>query len=101
VVKADLEQGIHRNETGRLEYFTTAKFHRPEESEAELRQAGFTHVEILGIEGPGWIFPDFDKRWQDPRQRQDLLDMARRLEREPSIRGVSAHLLAVGTKPTI
>jgi ubiquinone/menaquinone biosynthesis C-methylase UbiE len=99
VVKADLKEGIHRNETGRLEYFTTAKFHHPEELEAELREAGFTDVEVLGIEGPGWIFQDFDKRWQNPRQRQDLLEMARHMQCEPSIRGVSAHLLGVGMKP--
>src|SRR3989442_574737 len=29
IVNADLEEGIHRNQTGHPEYFTTAKFHRP------------------------------------------------------------------------
>ncbi|MGH7600197.1 MAG: methyltransferase domain-containing protein [bacterium] len=99
IVKADLEDGIHRNETGRLEYFTTAKFHRPDELKAEVVEAGFTEVDVLGIEGPGWILPDFEDRWRDPRRRLDLLAIARRLEREPSIQGVSAHLLAVGEKP--
>jgi len=99
IVKADLEDGIHRNETGRLEYFTTAKFHRPDELEAEVVEAGFTHVNVLGIEGPAWILPDFEDRWQDPRRRLDLLTIARHLESEPSIQGVSAHLLAVGEKP--
>src|SRR5262245_25686691 len=74
IFRRDLEDGIHRNETGRLEYFTTSKFHRPEELKAEVLQAGFAEVEVLGIEGPGWILPDFEKRWQDPRQRQDLLE---------------------------
>jgi ubiquinone/menaquinone biosynthesis C-methylase UbiE len=99
IFRKDLEEGIHRNETERLEYFTTSKFHRPEELKAEVLQAGFVEVEVLGIEGPGWILPDFEKRWQDPRQQHDLLEIATRLEREPSIQGVSAHLLAVGRKP--
>ena len=96
---ADLEEGIHRNETGRLEYFTTAKFHRPDELKAEVVAAGFAKVDVFGIEGPAWILPDFDNRWRDPRRRQDLLMIARRFELEPSVQGVSAHLLAVGEKP--
>jgi ubiquinone/menaquinone biosynthesis C-methylase UbiE len=99
IVKADLEDGIHRNVTGQLEYFTTAKFHRPEELEVEVAVAGFADVEVFGIEGPGWMLPDFEERWADPRRRQDLLEIARRLEREPSVQGISAHLLAVGKKP--
>jgi len=63
IVTADLEEGIHRNETGRLEYFTTAKFHRPDELKAEVVAAGFAKVEVFGIEGPGWILPDFESRW--------------------------------------
>ena len=97
-MKRDLNDGIHRNDTGRLEYFTTAKFHRPNELKAELIDAGFTDVEVLGIEGPGWLFPDFEERWKDMRRRRDLLMVARSLEREPSIQGISPHLLAVGKK---
>src|SRR5207237_96888 len=71
MVERDLREGIHRNKTERLEYFTTAKFHRPEEFRAELLEAGFKDVEVLGIEGPGWLFSDFEERWQDMRRRQD------------------------------
>jgi len=98
MVEADLKEGIHRNETGRLEYFTTAKFHRADELELEISEAGFSNVVVLGVEGPGWMLPDFEQRWQDPHRRDDLLATARRLESEPSIQGVSAHLLAVGAK---
>jgi ubiquinone/menaquinone biosynthesis C-methylase UbiE len=99
IVRADLDEGIHRNETGNLEYFTTAKFHRPDELEAEVAEAGFTQASVLGVEGPAWMLPDFEDRWRDPRRRLDLLAIARRLESEPSIQGVSPHLLAVGEKP--
>jgi len=99
IVSADLENGIHRNETGRLDYFTTAKFHRPEELQDEVMKAGFTAVEIAGIEGPGWILPDFEERWRDPNRRLHLLEVARRTEAEPAVRGTSAHLFASGIKP--
>ena len=98
IVQQDLEQGQHRNETGKWDYFTTAYFHRPEELQAEVVSAGFTSQGVFGLEGPGWILSDFDQRWAEPRKREDLLRIARALEKEPSIVGLSAHLLAVGTK---
>lgn len=94
----DLAEGQHRNATERGDYFTTAYFHRPEDLRPELEAAGFTGVSVLAVEGPCWILSDFDARWADPAQRADLLDVARRLEAEPSIIGASAHLLAIGRK---
>jgi ubiquinone/menaquinone biosynthesis C-methylase UbiE len=99
IVTHDLKDGIHRNDTRNLGYFTTAKFHRPEELKEEFSRAGFENVEVFGIEGPGWLFPDFNERWNDTRRRNDLMTVARSLESEPSIQGVSAHLLAVGKRP--
>ncbi len=98
IVTTDLEQGQHRNPTHNRDYFTTAYFHRPEELRAEVMSAGFTCCAVFGLEGPGWLLPDFEERWADSRKREDLLRVARALEREASIVGVSAHLLAVGTK---
>ena len=94
----DLDDGQHRNETERVDYFTTAYFHRPEDLCSELKAAGFTGVQIFGVEGPGWLLGDFQARWEREAQRQDLMDVARRLEAEPSVLGVSAHLLGVAAK---
>jgi ubiquinone/menaquinone biosynthesis C-methylase UbiE len=98
IVQKDLEQGQHRNETDQWDYFTTAYFHRPEELQAEVESVGFNCQGVFGLEGPGWILPDFDQRWADARKQEDLLRVARALEREVAIVGMSAHLLAVGTK---
>jgi len=98
IVQQDLEQGQHRNVTSNWDYFTTAYFHRPDELQTEVRSAGFKCHGVFGLEGPGWMFSDFDARWADPRKRSDLLRVARALEQEESIIALSAHLLAVGTK---
>jgi ubiquinone/menaquinone biosynthesis C-methylase UbiE len=94
----DLIDGQHRNPTNTLDYFTTAYFHRPEDLEAELEEAGFSEVEVMGVEGIAWMFADFESRWADEALRQDILNIARALEAEPSIVGASAHLLAIGRK---
>jgi len=98
IVQRDLDDGIHENLTGKPDYFTTAYFHRPEELASEVTAAGFSMISLIGVEGPGWLFDDFDARWRDPRRREDLLRTARALEAEPSILGASAHLLAVARR---
>jgi ubiquinone/menaquinone biosynthesis C-methylase UbiE len=95
----DLADGQHRNDTDNLDYFTTAYFHRPDDLRSELGQAGFRDVTVLGVEGPAWMLADFDARWDDPALRKDLLDVARALEAQSSVVGISAHLLGIGRKP--
>jgi SAM-dependent methyltransferase len=99
IVERDVREGQHRNPTERLDYFTTAYFHRPEELRAELADAGLTVDGLYGLEGPGWILSDVTERLADPRRRNDLLHVARLLESEPSMLGASAHMLAVARTP--
>ncbi len=99
IVQHDVREGQHRNPTERLDYFTTAYFHRPDELRAEVSGAGLIVDGLYGLEGPGWVLPDVTERLADPRRRTDLLRVARLLESEPSMLGVSAHLLAVARAP--
>ena len=94
----DLRDGCHRNDTERMDYFTTAYFHRPEDLQRELEATGFEDVRVLGVEGPGWMVADFDNRWAERNARAELMAVARALESEASIVGASAHLLGVGRK---
>ncbi len=96
IVKRDLADGQHRNPTGHPDYFTTAYFHHPLEIRGEMKEAGLIHEDTLPVEGPGWLVADFDERWRDPGRRERMLDAIRRIEGEPTLLGVSAHLLAVG-----
>jgi ubiquinone/menaquinone biosynthesis C-methylase UbiE len=95
IVAADLASGQHRNLTDHLAYFTTAYFHRPEDLAAEVREAGFPDVKILAIEGPAWSPALFREAWNDAAQRQSLMEFLSLIEREPSVLGASAHLMAV------
>jgi ubiquinone/menaquinone biosynthesis C-methylase UbiE len=101
LVERDLTDGRHENPTDRLDYFTTAYFHRPDDLRREAIDAGFAQAQLYGIEGPGWILPDLDARLSDPRRREMLLEAARALESEPSVLGCSAHLMLVGRKPGV
>src|SRR5262245_5651894 len=95
----DLIDGQHRNDIDNTTYFTTSYFHRPDDLRDELVEAGFDDACVVGVEGPGWLMPDFDARWADSVRRAELLRTAFVLERESSIIGVSAHMVGLGRKP--
>jgi ubiquinone/menaquinone biosynthesis C-methylase UbiE len=98
ILARDLEDGQHRNPTANLLYFTDTFFHRPGELSWEFLASGFQLVELAAIEGPGWLARDFDRLWNDPAQRERLLAVVRKFESEPSILGVTSHLMAIGRK---
>ena len=99
-----LEDGGHlgvldaARETGRFDPlprsgFTKAYLHRPGELREEVVSAGFEVLDVVGVEGPGYLLADFDERWADPHKRTALLEGARRVERVPELLGLSPHLL--------
>jgi len=99
ILDRDLREGQHRNPTANRGYFTTAYFHRPEELRRELTDAGCTNVVVYGVEGPAWIAPRLTDYMSDAVLRDRTMDLVRRVEREPELIGMSAHLLAFGWKP--
>ena len=96
LLERDVREGQHRNPAlERLPgWFTTAFFHHPEELADEVEAAGLGLEGVLGIEGPGGFVGD----WDDAGQRPGMLAAARSVERERTLLGMSAHLLAVGRK---
>jgi len=98
ILENDLRNGQHRNPTGKLDYFTTAYFHRPEELVNELARAGFKLEKLAAIEGPGWMAKDFDRLWRDVVQRERLLRYIRTLEYAPELVGASPHFMAIARK---
>ncbi len=98
ILERDLAEGQHRNPTDNLAYFTDAFFHLPDELAREFTEAGFNLVELVAIEGPGWLARDFAGLWNVPQQRERLLAALRKVEHEPSLLGASSHILAIGRK---
>jgi SAM-dependent methyltransferase len=95
IVEQDLKTGQHRNETGNLDYFTTAYFHHPDELKMELIEAGFPNPSLCAIEGPLWTVPESSTAEQQER----LMATMRDLENEVTLIGASAHIMGIATKP--
>jgi ubiquinone/menaquinone biosynthesis C-methylase UbiE len=98
IVDQDLVDGQHRNPdpVDRPEFFTTAYFHTADGLTAEIEEAGFSGTVVYGVEGPGW---PLRQEWADPQRREQILFAARAVETQPSLIGVSGHLIAAATRP--
>jgi hypothetical protein len=44
------------------------------------------------------MMPDLESRWADAQRRRQLMDLLRRVEADPAVLGMSAHLLLVAHK---
>ncbi|HZU56057.1 MAG TPA: class I SAM-dependent methyltransferase [Actinocrinis sp.] len=94
---------IETSATGRVDAaggeFTTAYLHQPDEIAAEVAAAGLTVSGQYGIEGAAWLFGGIDACLDDEAKRAELLKALRIAESEPTLLGISAHLLTVGVRP--
>lgn len=79
--------------------FTTAYLHQPDEIAAEVAAAGLTVSGQYGVEGAAWLFGDIGTCLDDEAKRAGLLEALRITESEPTLRGISGHLLTVGVRP--
>ncbi|NUU19121.1 methyltransferase domain-containing protein [Cellulomonas humilata] len=99
IVAQDLATGVHENPTGDPRWFTTAYFHRPEELADEATEAGLAVTETVGVEGLAHWIKALAPALDDSAAREVVLDSARVIEAEPSLLGLSSHLLTVATRP--
>lgn len=74
-----------------------AYFHRIDDVPGEIEGAGFDMDRLIGVEGVPWLLGDLEDRLA--RDSAALLDTWRRVESEPSLLGVSPHVIALGRRP--
>lgn len=98
IARRDVVEGQHRNPTAKTHYFTTAYFHHPEELRQEIQEAGFAVKGVLAIEGAAVFLQDLKHQWSDPERQHRILEAVRWLENEPSVIGVTGHIIAIASK---
>ncbi|MHB0864619.1 class I SAM-dependent methyltransferase [Paenibacillus sp. SEL3] len=98
MVRQELTDGQHVRPAAYPSFITRPYFHTPDALRADWQAAGLPKPRVLGVEGPVWIAPGFEEKWAFPSHRSRLLDIARQVEEQESVIGMSPHMLAVGTK---
>jgi SAM-dependent methyltransferase len=72
--------------------------HRPQQLRSEVRAAGLTCLDLVGLEGIAFALPDLEQRLADPATRQVVMAAARTTARVPELMGLGPHLLATATR---
>jgi SAM-dependent methyltransferase len=95
-IAVNLERGLSTDPDHLLDGGFWAYLHRVDEVGEEVEAAGFVDPELIGVEGHAWLLADLEALLEEPTP---LLDVLRLIEREPSMLGVSAHIITGSTKP--
>jgi ubiquinone/menaquinone biosynthesis C-methylase UbiE len=98
IMKQDLLNGQHRNPSNHPGYFTTAVFQLPVEMELEIKEAKFSLIKTLPVEGPLWFVNSFEDRWAEAEKRSKLLYMLESLEDNSIGLLLTLHYIAVARK---
>jgi len=98
IVTRTLHTGQHRPDPDQ-DFFTTAFFHHPSGLKREVTRAGFVPGNIFAVEGPVRLLKDLGQHWQIRERREWLLGLARQLEHEQVLLGVSGHMILTAIKP--
>jgi ubiquinone/menaquinone biosynthesis C-methylase UbiE len=94
----NLSNGRYEPDLYSPRYFTTSFFHRPEELEVEVAEAGLHQKGLFSVQGPGEYAVDLEARMSDPARRRQLLDLVRLVEEERTLMGMASHLVIVAEK---
>jgi hypothetical protein len=64
----------------------------------EINSAGFSVINTLPVEGPMWFINDFEKRWNDKKRRNELIELLNFLENEKQSLLLTLHYIVVAEK---
>ncbi|WP_369260223.1 class I SAM-dependent methyltransferase [Streptomyces sp. R35] len=95
-IESAARDGRMRPTGGDKSLFTTAYFHQPADVLDEFAAAGLAPSGQYGVEGAAWLMGDVSAWLDDPGRRESVLRAVRQTESEPSLLGVSGHLLTAG-----
>ena len=97
VVEEGLKTGKYNIPLGERGIFSMYG-HLPDELGKELQDANFKNVNLFGIEGPSWAFVALQETVENKKSLDMLLYFLEKMENEPSLIGVSSHIMAIGKK---
>jgi SAM-dependent methyltransferase len=98
MIESELTDGQHIRPEKYNKFIARAFFHTPKELKQEIESVGLIHEKTLAIEGPVWIVPSFDEKWEQEESKERLLKICQKVEEQESLMGMSPHILAVGRK---
>lgn len=79
--------------------FTGAYFFNIDEIKPFMESQGFQTIDLIGSSSIGGLLQTEQKQyWEEREERQELLDLFIKFAKDPSVLGISSHLLYIGRK---
>jgi ubiquinone/menaquinone biosynthesis C-methylase UbiE len=94
----DLQTGIHLNETGNPDYFTTAFFHTPVQIRNEIINSDLKFEKLIAIESVGWIVDDFNEILKNELYMNKIKRIINIVESNEDLISMSPHIMAIAKK---
>lgn len=94
----DLQTGVHINDTGNPEYFTTAFFHTPDQIRNEIIKCELKFEKLIAIESIGWIVDDFNEKSKDEHYMSKMQRLVNIVESNDDLIAMSPHIMAIARK---
>lgn len=94
----DLRGGIHLNDTGNLEYFTTAFFHTPQEMRDEIAESGLKFEKLVAVESAGWLIDNLSEKIKDESYRKKIQKIINLVESNADLIAMSPHIIGIARK---
>lgn len=98
MIDRELTNGQHVRPEKYPGFIARSFFHLPGELKEEIQDAGFIHENMITVEGPVWIVPLFEEKWENTGSRNRLLDICKKVEAHENIMGMSPHILGIARK---
>jgi ubiquinone/menaquinone biosynthesis C-methylase UbiE len=95
ILMDDLQNGVHKNETDNLEYFTTAFFHTPQLIKEEISESGMQLEKLLAVESVGWLVDDLSEKMKDHSYWIKVQKIIGSIESNDDLLPMSPHIIAV------
>lgn len=83
IMREEVITGECKNNPRKINTFTTAFFHLPEDIKGEIQESGLAFEKTIGILGTSWLVPELDHNWNNSEKRKRIMEIARLLENEP------------------
>ncbi|MNI74661.1 hypothetical protein D3C73_1307620 [compost metagenome] len=79
--------------------FTGAYYYNVEDIRPFMESHGFESIDLIGSSNIGAVINNEQKQyWTDQGEKERLIDLLIKVARDPSVLGVSSHLLYIGKK---
>lgn len=96
--KRELTTGIHTPPKNMPGVLPSAYFHRPDELNSELEEAGLTYLNTYAVEGMIWMDKNYFESRSDVNKKARMMELMQIIEKDKALLSLSPHMMIAGRK---